>query len=243
MEEITNNLIRGLKQYFQKTGFVKAVVGVSGGVDSAVTTALAVKALGKENVCGIPLPHPAFSGAENLNDARELGKILGIQTEEIRIDDFTDPFFDIPWVAHHVTKANVLARIRMIILYSWANEHNALVLGTCNKSETLLGYETKFGDGACDISVLGDLWKTEVWKLAKYLELPEKFINKPPSAELWEGHTDEEEMGYTYGFADEVLRKWEKGEELDESNSKISDILKRIRVHEHKRKFPPTLLK
>lgn len=244
MEQVADALINGLKEYFEKSGFSKAVVGLSGGVDSAVTAAIAMHALGKENVTGLLLPHSEFSSDQNLEDAREIANILTIKTKEVWIDNFARPFLELPWSRKDMTRGNILARVRMMILYSWANEHNALVLGTCNKSETLLGYETKYGDGASDVAVLGDLWKTEVWQLAKYLRLPDKFITKAPSAELYHGHTDEGEMGFSYEFADEVLKKWEKGINFeDSSDEKVKNILKRVKMSEHKRKMLPVIAK
>ncbi len=234
-------LIQGLKKYFEKHNFQKGVVGISGGVDSAVTAAIASKALGNENVQGLILPHSKFSSVKNMRDAHEVADFLSIEKKEIQIDDFAKNFLNLPWTEEALTKANIYARVRMVILYSWANEHNALVFGTCNKSETLLGYETKFGDGACDVSILGSLWKTEVWEMANYFGFPEKFITKAPSAELMKDHSDEDELGYTYEYADTILQKWEKDERLDENDPKVRDILHRIKVNEHKRMHPPIL--
>lgn len=241
MQKIADHLIHGIAEYFKKNGFSRAVLGISGGVDSALTAALAVQALGAKNVVGLLMPHGKFSSPENLADARELVTLLEMHSEEIWIDSAVASFWNLPWVSQQMTQANILARVRMVILYSWANEHDALVLGTCNKSETLLGYETKFGDGAADLSVLGEVWKTDVWKLATYLGLPEKFVQKSPSAELWAEHTDETEMGFSYTFADDVLQKWEQGKEIDETDERVQEILRRIRVHAHKRKAIPII--
>jgi len=241
MEQLAQNLIRNLKDYFLHNGFTRAVVGLSGGVDSAVTAALAVRALGAENVTGLLLPHSAFSSETNLADAAELGEILQIKTQKIEIDAFAQPFLNLSWATKELTRGNIFARVRMTILYSWANEHQALVIGTCNKSETLLGYETKFGDGASDVAVIGDLWKTEVWQLVKVLGLPEKLMTKAPSAELFHDHTDEGELGFSYHFADEILQKWEQGEKLPQDDPHVQEILRRIAASEHKRNIAPVI--
>ncbi len=243
MEKIADSLITGLRDFFAREHLGKAVIGISGGVDSAVTAQIAVKAIGKGNVSGLIMPYSKFSSPENLNDAKEVAVFLGLHHRVFFIDSFAEEFFKLQWIktspeTSAMAKGNILARVRMVILYSWANMLNAAVLGTCNKTETLLGYETKFGDGASDVSVIGDLWKSEVWDLARYFKFPEKFITKKPSAELYEGQTDEGELGFTYAQADDILQKWEKGEPLPNNDTVSASILDKIKKSEHKRKMP-----
>lgn len=239
----TKKLEKGLQDYFSSSSAKKVVVGLSGGVDSAVTFAIAVRALGKEKVIPVLLPFRLgeISSFQNFEDAKSLAESMGIAPRIIALDDFFAPYvLHLPEMQNTMVSGNTLARIRMTILFAMANKENGLVLGTCNKTEILLGYETKFGDGAADISVIGDLWKTEVWEMAKYLNLPEIFITKTPSAELFIGHTDEGELGFSYPEADEILQKIENGEEVEQTLSaqKIAMLIKRS---EHKRVPTPVL--
>lgn len=195
-----------LRMFFASTGAKKAIIGVSGGVDSALVLSIAVHALGKENIIALCLPYrvPEISSLQNLEDAQNLCVFFGVENKTLMIDDFAKPYESI---FSGMAFANTLARIRMSILFGTANQTNGVVLGTCNKSEIMLGYETKFGDGAADVSVIGNLWKTEVWEWAKYYHLPDSFITKAPSAELFIGQTDEKEMGFTYQEADHWLQQ------------------------------------
>lgn len=179
-KKITNELVDFIKNAFQKAGFTKAVIGVSGGVDSATSHELAVRALGKENVLAYFLPYK---------------KIAPIVEEFLSFDPTIDK----------LRRGNVMARVRMTILFDQAKKHRALVVGTENKTEHILGYFTRFGDEASDIEPLRNLYKTQVYQLAKFLKIPESILNKPPTADLWEGQTDEGEFGFTYAMADEVL--------------------------------------
>lgn len=179
-EKTANELVTFIKNAFQKAGFTKAVIGVSGGVDSATSYELAVRALGKENVLPYFLPYK---------------KIAPIVDEFLSFDPTMDK----------LRRGNVMARVRMTILLDQAKKHRALVVGTENKTEHILGYYTRFGDEASDIEPLRNLYKTQVYQLAKFLKIPESILNKPPTADLWEGQTDEGEFGFTYKDADEVL--------------------------------------
>ena len=197
-------LVAFLKDETRNAGFERAVLGLSGGVDSAVCAALAVRALGPENVLGVMLPHRT-SSPESLADAERVAAVLKMKTEVVDISPMVDPFLESRKVTDRVRAGNVMARQRMIVLYDLSQRDRALVFGTSNKTELLLGYGTLFGDMACAINPLGDLYKTQVWQLARALELPARVIDKKPSADLWAGQTDEGEMGFSYAEVDRLL--------------------------------------
>jgi len=238
MQQIIEKLTANLKEFFEKSGAKKAVIGVSGGVDSACVLDLAVRSLGKENVFALLMPHKDFSSKENLSDAKELVFSLNVEYKEIEISNFTKQFYTLDFTKKDITKANIMARIRMILLYAMANEKNGIVLGTGNKTEILTGYFTKYGDGGVDIEVLGDLWKTEVFELSRALSLPEVFATKKPSAELFKNHYDEEEIGLNYNEIDKVLQKIEKNSDFYPQNNNEKRIYNLYVSSAHKRKMP-----
>lgn len=180
------------------------VVGLSGGVDSALSAALAARALGPERVHAFLLPYRT-SSPESERDARTVAGHLGIPHRLIDISPMIDAYFILEPDAEPGRRGNKMARERMTILFDQAKKLNALVLGTSNKTEILLGYSTVFGDNASSLNPLGDLYKGQVWQLARHLGLPGQVIDKAPSADLWPGQTDEDELGFDYGTADEVL--------------------------------------
>jgi NAD+ synthase len=181
------------------------VVGLSGGVDSALSTALAARALGAERVHALYLPYRT-SSPESLSDAQAVADVCGLSLRVIDISAMVDAFFDQHEDdADRVRRGNLMARIRMAILFDQAKRFSCLVLGTSNKTEILLGYSTIFGDNASSLNPLGDLYKQQVWQLAAEVGLPEPVITKKPSADLWPGQTDESELGFAYNTADEVL--------------------------------------
>ncbi len=188
----------------RKAGFKKAVIGLSGGVDSSFTAFLAQRALGSENVIGISLPYRTTSKSSK-EDARLIGDVLGIEFHEIDISQQVDAYFKLFPDADRIRRGNKMARERMSILYDFAHANEALVVGTSNKSESLIGYCTRWGDGAHDIDPLGDLYKTQIWELAEYIGVPERIVKKKPSADLWPGQTDEGEIGMTYHILDQIL--------------------------------------
>jgi len=193
-----------LRETMAASGLRRVVIGLSGGIDSAVSAGLAVRALGAENVHGVYLPYRT-SAPESLADAQAVAAKLGITSELREITPMADAFLaDVPADAA-VRRGNVMARCRMIVLYDVSARERALVLGTGNRTETLLGYATLHGDAAFALNPLGDLYKEEVRALARFLELPAAVLDKSPSADLWEGQTDEDELGYTYADADRVL--------------------------------------
>lgn len=197
-------LVLFIRDEIGKARLRRAVVGVSGGVDSAVTAALATLALGAENVLGLFTPYRT-SSRESRAHARELSRKFGFTLEEVPITEQVDAYFGARnEKADRVRIGNKMARERKSIEYdrSWPD---GIVLGTSNKTELLLGYGTQFGDMACGINPVGDLYKTQLRELAHSIGIPEAIVRKPPTAELWEGQTDEGELGFTYADADLVL--------------------------------------
>uniref|UniRef100_A0A6M3KXE0 Putative NAD+ synthase n=1 Tax=viral metagenome TaxID=1070528 RepID=A0A6M3KXE0_9ZZZZ len=200
-KEEVDYIVKEIRNTFNIKKFNKAVIGISGGIDSAVIANLCVKALGKENVLGFQLPNGT---QKDIKDSCLLCSHLGIFNERINIEPTVNSLIKDKDMTS-VRKGNISARIRMIILYDMAAKYNALVVGTGNRTELLLGYFTLHGDGACALEPIGHLYKTEVRQLAKYLKIPKSIITKAPSAGLWEGQTDEKELGYKYEDIDKFL--------------------------------------
>lgn len=242
-------LVSGLRKFFRDCKKEQAVIGLSGGVDSAVTLALTAQALGKEKVTALFMPEEGLTSEENKADVFNLARQLGVRMETIPLNSFLKTTKDFPWGQTKLAQMNLKPRIRMLILYNYANTHEALVVGTSNRSEILLGYGTKYGDGAADVLPLGELYKTEVFELAKQLNLPPSIINKKPSAELFFGQTDEEEMGISYVLADQILqdyvdKKIDKNELLQKyCFPEVETVLSRLQVHRHKRIPVPVIKK
>ena len=216
MHNIYTKIISELQKFFKNTGMDQVVIGVSGGIDSAVCLKLAVDALGPKKVTGLLLPEKGVSLDENTVHARRLCQFLKVEHYTIPINKFLTDYITLPWKVNELAQINSKARVRMMILYNFANSRNAIVLGTSNKTELAIGYGTKHGDLAVDIDILGDLLKEEVYKMAKHLSLPNEFITKTPSAELYRDQTDEAELGMTYKEIDSILKKMEKGMEKEE---------------------------
>lgn len=203
--QIVKNLLSAfVRDEIRSAGFSRAVLGLSGGIDSAVTATIAVEALGKENVLGVMMPYRT-SNPLSRKDAELIAGMLGIPTEVVDISPIVDAFLQPRGNVDHVRAGNVMARQRMIILYDISSRDQALVIGTSNKTEILLGYGTLHGDMACAINPLGDLYKSQVWQLADTLRIPQSIIRKKPSADLWEGQTDEDELGFSYDRVDHLL--------------------------------------
>ena len=188
----------------RKAGFVRVVVGLSGGVDSSLAAFLAVEALGAENVFGLLMPYRS-SSPESAAHAELVVSALGMQSLTVPITPMVDAYFAGFPEADQVRRGNKMARERMSILFDHSARLAALVLGTSNKTELLLGYGTQFGDMASAVNPLGDLYKTQVRQLSRDLKVPQAIIEKQPSADLWEGQTDEAELGFTYEEVDQVL--------------------------------------
>ena len=172
-----------------RTGFKKAVLGLSGGIDSALSCYLAAEALGPENVLVVRMPYKA-SSPESLSHAQLVIDDLGVQSMTVEITDMVDSLFALYPDITNLRKGNIMARQRMIILYDQSSAFGGLVVGTGNKTEILLGYSTLFGDSACALNPIGDLYKCQVRQLSRALGVPAEIVDKPPSADLWAGQTD-----------------------------------------------------
>jgi NAD+ synthetase len=240
-------LVSFLREEFERRGFRKAVVGLSGGVDSAVTAFLSSKALGKENVLAVEMPYRT-SNPDSLAHAQLVIGELGIKSRRIDISPAVDGYLASEPDADPARRGNVMARERMIVLFDQSAKHHALPVGTGNKTERLLGYFTWHADDSPPINPLGDLFKTQVWELAKYLGVPDVIVSKPASADLIEGQTDEGDFGISYGEADKILN-WlvsgyspaslvERGFDPD----KVELVRKRLAGTHWKRKLPTVAL-
>lgn len=188
----------------KRAGMTRVVVGLSGGIDSAVAAALARRALGARGVIAVMMPYRT-SSPDSLLDARALAAKLGIRKESVEITPMVDAYFENDPRAGKRRRGNKMARERMSILYDRSMAHEALVLGTSNKTELLLGYGTVHGDMASSINPIGDLYKTQVRSLAEHLRIPRVIRDKPPTADLWPDQTDETEIGIPYEELDQIL--------------------------------------
>jgi len=242
-------LSKFIRDKVQEAGAKGVVVGLSGGLDSAVTIKLCVDALGADSCHGLIMP--ASNLPADMQQAREHAESLGITWHEVDISPILDRIIEVlPWERPDTAKGNVKARIRMITLYDYAFNNGLVVMGTGNKSETAVGYYTKHGDGGVDYVPIADLYKTEVRELARNIDVPEHFITKPPSAGLWEGQTDEDEMGITYDMLDKVLLGMEMSlpdEEILEKSGATPEQLEKVKsmnkrsVHKRRRPLCPKL--
>ena len=244
LKEVHNELVEFLRENFKKAGFSKAVLGLSGGIDSALVAYLLRDALGKENVLAIMMPYKS-SNPDSLNHAKLVIEDLKINSKTIEITDMIDAYFKNEKEATSLRMGNKMARERMSILFDYSSKENSLVVGTSNKTEIYLGYSTQFGDSACALNPIGDLYKTNIWDLSRYLKIPNELIEKKPSADLWEGQTDEQEMGLTYKEADQVLyRMLEENKKVEEvlaegfNKDLVDNIVRRMNRSEYKRRMP-----
>jgi len=247
-ELVSKSLIYFLKKEIERIGFTDAVLGLSGGLDSALVCFLAKEALGSKNVTGLLLPYKS-SSKSSIDDAMKVVEATGINYHKLEISEAVDAIKKHNMVNPEKSTAgrmgNIMARIRMVTIFDYSFATNSIVLGTSNKSELALGYATLFGDVASAINPIGDLYKTQIFKLAEYLGIPDTIINKPPSADLWEGQTDENEIGYTYEQIDPVLyqflekRKTKKQlYDLGFKKELVDFIDRKIITMHYKRKIP-----
>jgi NAD+ synthase len=221
------------------------VIGLSGGIDSAVSAGLAVRALGPDKVHGICLPYRSSSPA-SIADGLAVAANLGLAAETFEITSMVDAFLADRPDADAVRRGNVMARARMIVLYDASQALGRLVLGTGNRTEWLLGYTTLHGDAACGLNPVGQLYKTEIRLLANHLGLPREVLTKAPSADLWEGQADEDELGFSYADADRLLHHLvDEGlaprqlEALGFTPALIGAVVDRMAAQAFKRRLPP----
>jgi len=247
-ELVETKLVGFLRSEVRRVGFEKVVVGMSGGVDSSLVGALSARALGHQNVVGVAMPYRT-SNPHSLADAHAVAARFEIDLSVVDITPQVDAYFaNFPDASQH-RRGNKMARERMTVLYDQAAAHNALVVGTSNKTELLLGYGTIFGDMASALNPLGDLYKTQVWQLAAHAGLPEQVITKAPSADLWQGQSDEGELGFAYAAVDRLLfhlvDRRVRAEELIEMGHDrefVETVVRRVRLNQYKRR-PPLIAK
>ncbi len=248
--DVRKVLVNFIHNEITKAGFTKGIVGLSGGVDSSLVAVLTAEALGKENVLAVLLPYKT-SSPESASDARSVAEQLGVRTETIDISGTVDGYLEANPDAkeNKVRTGNIMARSRMIALYDLSARENALVVGTSNKTEILLGYGTQFGDTACAVNPVGDLYKTQIWQLAEAVGVPKKIVGKKPTADLWVGQTDEEELGFAYKLVDELLyfaiderRSDEELAELGFEKNFIEKVKRLVKRNQFKRR-PPIIAK
>lgn len=244
LDMVEKILVDFLREEVHKVGFSRVVLGLSGGIDSAIVAYLAAKAFGPENVLGIMMPYKT-SSKESIEHAKMVIDDLGIDSKLIEITPMVEPYFEMNPDMDGLRRGNRMARERMCILFDYSAKEKALVLGTSNKTELLLGYSTQFGDGASAINAIGDLYKTQIWELSRHMGVPNPLIDKKPSADLWEGQTDESELGFSYAMADEVLyrlidERYTREEILEEGfpSEVVDSIIRKMKMSQYKRKLP-----
>ena len=248
MSHVHSMLVQFVQDQTHNAGFSKAVIGLSGGIDSAVSAFISAEALGAHNVTAVLMPYRT-SSPDSIRDAEAVVKKTGIRSATVEITPMVEPLFEVQNITDQLRRGNIMARERMIILYDMSQKEKGLVIGTSNKTESLLGYGTLFGDMACAINPLGDLYKSHVRELAKELGVPETIIAKKPSADLWQGQTDEGELGFTYHDVDRLLYSMVDERRTDEELVSmgfdmkfITTVRNRIRMNQFKR-LPPVIAK
>jgi NAD+ synthase len=243
--ELVARVLKGfIHNELTKVGFTRAVVNLSGGLDSTISCYLAAGALGPENVMALRLPYRT-SSPDSLEHAQVVIDKLGIHSETIEISPLVDPLFEVSPDISPTRKGNVMARTRMLILYDRSAAWNALAIGTSNKTELLLGYGTIYGDLASAVNPLGDLYKTQIRQLAQTLDVPQAIIDKPPSADLIPGQTDEGDFGFTYDRVDKLLylmvdERYSRSEVIAAgfADSFVDTVLRMVQRSQFKRTMP-----
>jgi NAD+ synthase len=248
--EVETKITRFIKDYVLKSKAKGIVLGLSGGIDSSTVAALSAKAIGGNNVLGLMLPEKETYNPKDIEHAKIVAEKFGLKTEIIDITPVLEafrksmPIFD---DRDRLCKGNLKARTRMVYLYYYANRLSLIVCGSSDKSETMIGYFTKWGDVAADISPIMDLYKTQVKKLARHIGIPKEIVEKPPSPTLWPGQTAEEELGLKYETLDLILyglehfmKTDEIAEQLGLQKALVEKVKKRWQSMEHKRRMPLT---
>lgn len=241
--EILDNLLLSLKNAFDKTGAENAVIGISGGIDSALACAAACKALGANKVKGFFMPYKT-SSEHSYNDAHKLSEKYGFKLEVVDISVAADAFINMSSNITPLRKGNIMARCRMVVLFDKAAELSGVVIGTSNRTELLLGYGTWYGDTASGINIIGELYKREVYGVSGAADMVESIMTKAPTADLWPGQTDEAELGLTYELIDNILYDIEQQhlckDELYKKYDKesVDKIIKRVISNSFKRRTP-----
>jgi NAD+ synthase len=243
--DLATAIITGfIQDQIEKVGMHRAVMGLSGGIDSALSAYLTARALGPENLLVVRMPYRTSSEA-SLTDADAVIEDLGLPSLTVEITPMVEPLFEQFPDMSNVRKGNIMARQRMIILYDQSVAWGGLVMGTSNKTEFLLGYSTIYGDSGVALQPIADLYKAQVRQLARALNVPLSIIDKPPSADLWKGQTDEQELGFTYNDVDQVLfllvdERYTVDEVVDEgfARSFVEDVWRRVKGNHYKRTMP-----
>ncbi|MBT7012725.1 MAG: NAD+ synthase [Planctomycetes bacterium] len=247
--ELATKVLCGfLREESHRAGFQKAVLGLSGGIDSALVVELAARALGPENVLAVAMPYRT-SNPISLELAQDSALHAGVALEVVDISTMADACIDQAGETDSLRRGNIMARARMITLYDRSARDNALVLGTSNKTELLLGYGTIHGDMASALNPVGDLYKSQIVALSRHLGVPKAIIDRPPSADLWSGQTDEEELGFTYDAVDALLVRlvdelWSRDQLIEAgfATDFVDGVRQRIRINQYKRR-PPLIAK
>lgn len=234
-----------IKSEVTRVGYSRAVINLSGGLDSALSCALAAEALGPENVLALRLPYRT-SSPDSLEHAQLMIDQFRVQSKTIEITEMVDPLIAQDPEMSKTRKGNIMARSRMIVLYDQSEVFKGLPIGTSNKTEILLGYSTLWGDMASALNPIGDLYKTQVRQLSRALDIPAPIMDKPPSADLWIGQTDESELGFTYEQVDKLLfllvdQRYSVQECIDEGFDEtfVNAVMTRVRRFQFKRMMPP----
>lgn len=247
MQTINSVLIHSLHDYAKKYQFERAAIGLSGGLDSAVAYIIAVRTFGPQNVTALILPEVGLTPNEDIDRSKILVEHFKGKYHYQPINNFLVDFNFVTWEKSEKSNTNVKARIRSTLIYNLANSNNALFLGTANKSDFMLGYGIKGGEFAGDIQVLGDLYKTDIIELARYIGLPEELIEKPPSRQIKSYQTDENDLGASWQKIDDILRELDRGVDPETLIEKGLDaltvhrIVRMVQESEHKRNFAPIL--
>jgi len=246
--EIESLIVNFIKSSVEKAGLDGGIVSVSGGIDSAVTLALTVKALTPDKVTAVTLPERDITTQRDITDVMQHCKQLGLTCDAVDITSMLYVITDnLPnyTIQDRISAGNIKSRLRMIIGYYFANRQRKMIIGTSNKTELLTGFFTKYGDGGVDLIPLGDLYKTQIRQLGEYLKVPENILNKPPSPGFFPGQTDEKDLGVDYTTIDLILYTWGKGYTAEEISdiinvdlNKVHSILIRVKNSEHKRRLP-----